>query len=914
MTEAPVQATANSAAPVEVKKRWLWRGLAGFIVIWMSLVTAAEFYWPGWVERTLSEQLSKKLGVTITMDKVTTDAFDGILHIYGFKVQDHDQPLIGFKELHLDYSWMSIFSPTWLIEDARLVGPEIHVGLSPEGKLNLLKMLPEPSAEKTEGPRWHVSKLSVVNGTLDFRDDRVAPARTFLLTPWAFDLKDIGTDSANGQAELHGDLNGGARLDWIGSINLQPLQSKGRLQLQRLDLPDLMRWVPSDLPVRVTDGRFSIDLDYEALLDPEISVTLKKSGIALDKLKIQAGGEALARLDELRVNGINVAYPAARWGVDSVRINGGEFLLERARNGEMRLAQILAAQPKHKSVPVKRSDAPAEKPMVWAGSLKSADIDDINVRFSDASTSPATQLSLGPLSLKAVPAVQNGQDTLSLDLKTPLNEQGRLSVNGRVGMPSVRADGSAAQPFFKGRIEADDLGLDAFAGYIRQAAQVHLPSGRLGLQGDVSWQPEAQPLWSWNGDIRLSALRLEDARDNSPLVVADAITASGLNVQGSPNRVRLGSLLLDKPFLRAVLRPDGQLNLATLSNTPAAPAAATATKAAPATSGSSDWPARLDNLVLRNGTLVFIDQGQNPPFSQAIRQFGGHISNIEMPGSKPALIDLKGEMPPLGKLAIKGSVVPADAMTLDMAVTGSDIDLSGLSPYSGRYAGYRIDKGRLDTQLHYSVQQRQLKAENKVLLKEFTWGQSVDSPDATGLPVRLATALLKDVSGNIDIDLPLSGSLDDPKFRVWPLVWQALGNIITKAAAAPFKLLGALVGGGDEDVSQIGFAAGSSSLDAEASARLVKLAGALKAKPGLQLEVRGLSDPEADKAALIKAGKKEKEVTPQLLQHLASERSNTIITNLTGAGVASGQVFPLEAGETTASNGQIMIGMSVKMP
>ena len=911
MTEASTPPQATPAKPAaRPPRRWFWRGLVGVIVVWLGLVTAAEFYAPDWVERTLSQQLSKKLGVDIHIDKVTTDAFDGVLHIYGFKVQDHGEPLIGFRELHLDYSWLSIFSPTWLIEDARLVGPEINVRLSPEGQLNLLKMLPPPSGEKTEGPRWHVTELSIEDGMLDFRDDRVAPARSFHMSPWAFSLKDIGTDSANGQAELHGDIGGGARLDWVGTINLQPLASKGRLQLQSLNLPDLMRWAPADLPVKLVNGRFSVDLDYAASLDPELQVTLNKSGLALDKLAVQAGDQPLATLDELRVNGIDVAYPAATWGVDSVRVSGGEFQLVRERDGSMRLQKAFATQPKRKRVEP-RSDTPA---LAWKGSLKAADINDLNVRFQDESTSPATRLSLGPLTLKAVPGNQAGQDTLTLDLRTPLNQEGNLTVSGLVGMPSARADGSGAQPFFKGRVSADDLNLNALEGYIRQAAQVRLPSARLGLRGDVAWQPGAQPLWSWHGDIRLAALQLLDSRDSSKLVTADAITASGLSVQGEPNRVRLGDLLLDKLFIRAVLKPDGQINFATLGkggdSAPAQPAPAART-GQPADSG---WPVRLDSLRLRNGTLIFADQRQTPAFTQALRQLNARVDNLELPGSKPAGISLTGEMPPLGKLSVKGSAVPAGAMTLDLAVQGNDIDLTSLSPYSGRYAGYRIDKGRLDTQLRYTIAQRQLKAENKVVLKEFTWGQSVDSPDATGLPVRLATALLKDVKGNIDIDLPLSGSLDDPQFRVWPLVWQTLGNLITKAAAAPFKLLGALAGGGDEDVSQIGFAAGSSTLDATASERLGKLANALKERPGLQLEVRGLSDPQADKDALVKAGRKEKDVTPQVVSRLGGARANAIIAGLTGAGVPAGQVFPLDPGETTASSGQVMVGMSVKTP
>ncbi|MEL0027986.1 MAG: DUF748 domain-containing protein, partial [Perlucidibaca sp.] len=493
MTEAPVSAQTNAAPPAPpARRRWFWRGVVGFIAIWIAVVTAAEFYWPGWVERTLSQQLSKKLNLDISVDKVTTDALQGVLHLYGFKVRDQGETLIGFRELHLDYSWMSLFSPTWLIEDARLVGPEINVRLGADGKLNLLRLLPPPSAEKTEGPRWHVTHLSIEDGLLDFRDDRVVPARAFHLSPWAFALQDIGTDSANGQAELHGDLNGGAHLDWVGTINLQPLQSSGRLQLQRLNLPDLMRWAPADLPVRLSDGRFSLDVNYDASLDPEPKVTLSKSGLALDGLKIKAGDDPLARLDELRVNGINVAYPAATWGVDSIRVSGGEFELVRERDGMMRLQKALAAQPKRKRV------APAgdDQPLHWVGSLKAADIEDVTARFNDESTTPATRLSLGPLSLKAVPGKQSGQDTLALNLRTPLNQQGELGVDGLVGMPSALPDGSSAQPFFKGEISASDLDLNALEGYVRQAALVRLPSARLGLKGTASWQPGVQPMWS----------------------------------------------------------------------------------------------------------------------------------------------------------------------------------------------------------------------------------------------------------------------------------------------------------------------------------------------------------------------------------------------------------------------------------
>lgn len=898
---------ANTAsAPASQSRRWIFRSLLACLLLWLALVMAAEWYWPRWVEQRLTTQLGQTLKLEITVDKVTTDAFQGILHLYGFRIRDHGKTLIGFRELHLNYSWLSLLSPTWLIEDAVLIGPEIFIDIPRQGPVNLIKLLPPPRDAQKKHARWHITKLTVADGRLDFNDARVKPARKFQLAPWAFSLKDIGTDSANGQAELHGDLNDGARLDWMGSIDLQPLQSRGRLQLQSLYLPELMRWLPDSLPIRLSDGRLSMDLDYDAKILPELKVNLRKSGVALDNIKLRIAGETLADLREMRINGIDLSYPAAVWGVDSVRIRGGEFLLERARNGQFRIQTALAKLPQHKPATVSNAESPA-----WAGSLKTADINDVRLRFSDESTTPTTRLSLGPLSLSAQPSQKSGQKTVQLTLQTAINQAGKLQLNGLLGMPSVQADGNPAAPFFKGRIQASELNLNALEGYVRQSAQIRLINGKLGFQGNMAWQAGAQPLWTWQGDIGLKTLEVNDARDNSRLLAINALALQDLAVQGGPNRIAAGSIMLDQLFLRVSLRPDGKLNLATL-NAQASPAAGPAKPAAQ----SSVWPLRIDTLTLRNNGLLFADQRQQPAVSQVISAINGHISDIQLPSQKPANIAVTGNLPPLGTLALKGKFSMGDKLNLDLALNAVNIDLTGLNPYAERYAGYRIDKGRLDAELKYLIEKNQLTAKNHILLKEFAWGQAVNSAEATGLPVRLAAAVLKDVNGHIDIELPLSGSLDDPKFRVWPLVWQALGNLVTRAAATPFKILGALADD-DVSVSAVTFSVGSSELSDTTQTRLGKLANALKARPGLQLEVRGSIDPVKDKAALAKArladGNKEV-ITEDDLQHLARARAGAILNSLTAAGVAPAQLFQFDANESTAKDDLVVVNLSVRTP
>ena len=62
---------------------------------------------------------------------------------------------------------------------------------------------------------------------------------------------------------------------------------------------------------------------------------------------------------------------------------------------------------------------------------------------------------------------------------------------------------------------------------------------------------------------------------------------------------------------------------------------------------------------------------------------------------------------------------------------------------------------------------RKLDSQNNIFIDQFTFGEKVESPQATSLPVKLAVALLKDRKGEIKLDLPVTGSLDDPKFSVW---------------------------------------------------------------------------------------------------------------------------------------------------
>jgi len=875
----------------------------------LSLVTAMELLWPDIIERRLEVELSQRLGLAVRVERVNIDAFDGRLTIKAFSINDGEQPMVGFEQLILHYSWRSFFSPVWLINSAELVGPRIHVLLPADGPINLLKLVPPPSTAESEPARWHISQLSVRDGMLDIRDETVAPARGFTLAPWQFDLSDIGTDSADGLAELHGDLSGGARLRWVGKVRLNPLSSEGSLQVDKLPLADAMRWAPDDLPVRIRDGRLSLDLSYAAALDPDLTLVLNNSAVAVEKLRITQSDEPVATLDHLNITGINLAWPTAQWGIDNINIGGGEFNLQRDRAGQLTLIKTLRDDTQRQRV----AEPEPSEPVVWTGSLRQATVDDVTLRWLDQSTRPASQLSVGPIRLQARPLQSAQQDLLALELSTAINDQGKLSIVGDVGMPSARPDGSTATPYLDARVSATDLQLSTCNGYIRDILHLRLANGVLALAGNINWQANGAPAWRWEGDIELKRLTALDDRNGERLLSLNRLLAKDLMLQGEPNRARLARLQLDSPWLRTAVQKNGQLNVSSLVR----PSTAASKASAAVASTQAEFPTRIDAVNINNGTVVYLDKRREPAFSYGLRQLNARLRNIDLALDKAIDIDLSGRFMRPGSIAINGKLTPNPAAIYsDINVIISDKELSALNSYAGQYAGYLIEDGILDSTLNYRIDNGQLSAQNQLNLKRFNWGEATGSRDATGLPVRLATTLLKDLNGNIRLDLPLTGNLNDPDFRVFPIVIQVLGNIITRAAAAPFQMLGALVGGNeDERLNHVEFDVGSSDISEAAQQKLSKLANALSQRTDLKIEVSASVDREQDRLALEQAAKVNKNKTAVTENHvnaLAKARANAISTALINAGTGSDQVTILDSADSAARDGRVITELGLQ--
>jgi uncharacterized protein involved in outer membrane biogenesis len=567
--------------------------------------------------------------------------------------------------------------------------------------------------------------------------------------------------------------------------------------------------------------------------------------------------------------------------------------------------------------------APAGPPE-WRAELRDFKLQAGRLRFSDAALGPAV-LDLDKLRLVvqglAWPLTP-GAAALRTEVSASLRHGG---AGGNLGGTTAGAAASSldwrgqvalSPAAIKGRLRVERFPVHVFEPYFDAALPVLLMSAEAGFRGTLDFRQSAH---AWVGvlrgdgllaDVRVNARGVEQVPDNmrsapgaSDLLSWNALALSALSVElraGGKPRVEIGELRLSDYFSRLEISEQGRLNLQNVAAAPAAtganappsvPSLAVA-PAGPASASDTGFGSRLRDLPidlvlgsaqLSNGRVDFNDRFVRPNYRAQLSELSGHIGRFDSTAQEPTTLQLNGRVAGTGLLDIGGSINPvSNPPTLDVKAKATDIELPGLTPYSAKYAGYPIERGKLSVDVAYKIDsQGKLDARNQIIVNQLTFGPKSDSPDATTLPVRLAVALLQDSNGVIDIDLPLTGSINDPQFSLFGLIVKVIGNLFTKIVTAPFSLL---AGGGDgKDLSTIVFQPGSAALTASQQATVDKVAKALANRPALNLTVAGQANAQAEAAAMRRAA---------LEQRIRDEQRRERARGSLGSGAATDAPLP----------------------
>jgi uncharacterized protein involved in outer membrane biogenesis len=628
----------------------------------------------------------------------------------------------------------------------------------------------------------------------------------------------------------------------------------------------------ADWSARMTDQGFARPLSataegfgLSAALTGEVGATpvieVGPVNAVLGPIRLQSGEQPVAGLQHAALVNAQLKLAENRMAIESVELKGVRTAVTVDKKNHLNWTDILQKAPgAPEAAPAKPETATAAPMDVQLAHLS---LDDIEVGIVDESPARPVRLdvmqgfvTLDNLSLdmvKAVPLKElSVRDVKSVPLKAgfALRQGGRFDANGTV-IPGHRT----------GRLDIKLLGLSLkpFAPYVNQFARLNLHSGAASTRGKLAFeQTKSGMKLSFGGGFAVDDLAITEEETEEAFLGWKKLSSDSLAVRLGPNRVHMNELVALNPFGKVIIFEDKSINLQrVLRSQPAGkPAAEDAAKPTPKpTPKPADQPAAfplaVERLRIVGANVEFADLSLTPQFGTRMHDLGGVVSGLSNDPATTALVELDGKVDEFGSARVRGSIQPFRATDFtDLTLTFRNLEMTNLTPYSGKFAGRKIDSGKLSVDLEYKIKDRQLTGANKFIVNKLKLGERVESPDALHLPLDLAIALLEDSNGVIDLDLPVSGSLDDPQFSYGRIIWKAIVNVLTKLVTAPFRALGKLLGVSTEKLEAVAFDPGSSILLPPEQEKLKTVSEALAKRPALTLTLEPGYDPDADRRAL----------------------------------------------------------------
>ena len=944
---------------------WPRRIGLGIAVVFVLYLLVGFLGVPRWVEWQLVSLAEEQLGLTPTLERVRFDPLRLRLGIEGFVLAEPGEPmpLLAFESLLIDLDGPIGFLRADLsLDGIEWVGPRISVVKEESGVLSWLRLWAAAPARASMGPEAErgasgqveeaeaeeggpakgeeatdttspdeplivdLGRLRIVNGALAYRDRARRSPFDLRLGPIDLELEDLSTRAGiTSPGTLAIRIGEAGALRWDGVVAAEPMHSKGRIELEDLDLRLPWRYLKAPLRLDLRGGRLGFEMDYEITTEDGVALAIRAGSGAVEALELVGidDGAPLVKLPSLRVEGVEADVDGkrpARISIASILGEAGRIALRREPDGRLQLTDafrpradeapavdpIPAAARDTQRGPELEEDGESEPVAEHSEAIGEGEagpeieidrlaFEDFAIDFDDRSTSSPVSLGLSSLSLEIEDYRSGPGRSMTLRARSGVGESGSFSLEGPIALDPL-----------EGQLElvVKELELAPFRPYLTPIARLERLEGSLsstltlGLAPGTSAEADrvedrgeesAMPDLSLRGRLSIDGLRTVD-----PLFGADFLGWRGLRLEGlavDPKGLVLAEVGLEGLRAEIVQGADGRSNLSAIFGAqeaaPDSSSSASKSSADPAAEEAgqteaeeADLPIRIERVAIVDSSLVFVDRsgvdrsGEGEAFSVALETISGRVEGLSFEPGTSAQLELEADLDGTAPLRLSGTLDPLGSkLSGQLALRARGISLPSLSPLVGRFVGLGIARGKLDLDLDYGLEADRLDAHNQIVVDGLRFGEKVPGSSGLSLPLPLAVAVLRDASGKIRLDIPVQGDLGDPSFRLLGVLGKTLVRIITKAATTPFALL-PIPGGGD--ASHVGFEPGTAALGEKEQEILGAVADVLARKPELIVEILGRSDPARDAQALKTALIDAQVLEEGALEALARERARQV--------------------------------------
>ncbi|MGL1862723.1 MAG: DUF748 domain-containing protein [Pseudodesulfovibrio sp.] len=650
-----------------------------------------------------------------------------------------------------------------------------------------------------------------------------------------------------------------------GIASMKPIMGKATLTGKGFNFPAYDPYFKKHLPMIVDSGvaGFSAEIDFQKEGEV-ISLAIKQGAITIDNLAMRKpdAKEPSIQIAKFAITETALDLKGQTIEVGDITITAPSIKLVKEKSGQLDLVRVFAKEDKETVKEVERDAT------TWVATINAVHMVEGAAAFKDLALKHPANLSIEGLKVELGNITTRDNATTTYEISTRWGGKGSIALKGEAMLAPLSG---------KGRLKITGMGLRPFDGHMGEHTELLFASGTASADLKYTFKGGPKPTFTVTGNTALHKVRLKDNRGDGEFAGIDAFKLAGIRFANEPYRLSIADIHLGGPSVAIDFDENGHLNLRRAFRIPEPPPVSEKAEEAAARKALEEGKAEqskqtakaepeapkpekkktffetidIGKISMKDGRISFRDATVHPVYYTKIHDMKlGLIEIKQTPDARPK-IDFSAKIGPT-PMSVTGVFNPAiTPIYSDLAIAVNGMELVPLSPYTVQYLAYPVEKGRLYADVKFKTENWVLDANNKFFVEQLVLGPKDKRPDAPSVPVKFGLALLQDSNGDMELNLPIKGRLDNPDFRIGGIVFKAIASLFIKALASPFTLIGSLFGGGEPDMDFVLFEPGRHKLDAAGLKKMEGTIKALKEREKLKLEVDGVIDPMADTSGLV---------------------------------------------------------------
>lgn len=835
------------------RMRRLKKFLIGAAIFFVVFTLVGFFILPPIAKSILVKKLSETLHREVTIEILKVNPYKLTLTLRDFVIKDRkgSETFASCQGLYLNLQSVSALKGGLILREVKIEGPHINIIRNEDMSYNFSDLIGEKNPH-SKPLRFSFNNIHIINGSVAIWDKPKNAKHT---------VKDINlTIPSLSNFPYHVDLY--VQPAFAAKVNGTPIALQGKTKpfadslettfdvgIKDFNIPHYLAYIPLQMNFKVLSGYIDTKARISYVRFRDRKPTLNITGdIALKMIEVvDKKGDPVFKLPLVSIKETKVNLTKKELTVGEFFTKKGMLVVRRLSNGNLNLKNLFySSRPPAEEVSQAKGGQP-ERP--WLITLKKVLVEEYTVKAQDLiPTQPVTIIAEQiRLSAEKISTAKDSKGNIFLSFL--LNKKGTVSASGSIGINPT---------FVMLNLNPKGIEIRPFQPYFTDKVKIIVTKGKISTPGNLvlNYSEKKGLKATFTGRASVNNFSSIDVVNMDDFLKWKSLYLNSINVGYNPTYVEIDKIALTDFYSRLIINSDGTLNLQAIVGD----------KGPKAETGQSQKTQdnvahhqnnkehirhiKIRETTFKGGRIDFLDRYIKPNFSANLVDIAGRISGLSSEESKLADVKLTGKMDNYAPIEIIGKINPLrEDLYVDLKIGFKEMDLSPLTSYSGKYLGYTIQKGKLALDLQYLIVKKRLDSQNKIFFDQLTLGDKVESADAITLPIKIAIALLKDRKGEIKLDIPVAGYIDDPEFSLGRIIIKIIMNLIKKAATSPFSLIGKIFGGGEE-LSYIEFNYGSSTITDQNKKKLNTLIKALYERPALKLEIEGYIDTEKDREGL----------------------------------------------------------------